>query len=1756
MNRLIILICTIAAIAPQTFADLAARSNLGLFGGQVEALATFDIASGSNRVYADLRGPNALYYSDVDAATWIESITAQETRGVVTDATFVYSIVNDTIWRSAGDDGRNWTEVLNATTSVYQGEAFHSIQHDGHRLMIGAASAVVYSSTDGDPAGWSRYAITSATEDDAVVAITSVPGMASTLFAVVQNVVKPASASNQIFKSTDSGTTWAAVTLPGSVTQPIQEIGIDPNNTDHIYLAGSSAQATIYLSTDGLTSSLKNITPASFASRFPQYIEFSNGLTWTTAHTYDPSTATWTAFPKTTNGTNLNDGAIAFDPDNASEVYTTSDVGVARSLDNGATWTEANNGLLGVQVNDVDVDLVAGSKNYALVATKSGVALTSVFQKPPTPADWTFPVFPQGTGGAPLTAAAFIWGTTNEMIVGENSENIYTSTDGGSTWTKTFTWSGSPIKDRSSVNDIDSAASSNVVYAGLGFWENGTDGVVVRSDDRGATWTETALTGVHVNALEVVGATLVYAAVGNQKDVSNASNQGIYGSVDSGSNWTQLTFGGSAIDGIVSDLAQDPVNPLFQYATITGGASNGLYQIEYATSGLNIAAMTNVTTAFGGPTGKNLTAVETNDTGTKVFAAFDQDIYEFNTTSNTWTLFSSGLNGEEIFVLFWDELVSGNSTGFYAHTEIAQATDDEPTATPTPTATFTQTPTPLPTPTNTPRPGNSAPVITFSPEIPASIIVGTIFTTQLFVTDADGDAVTLSLSSGAPAEILNVVQAGGNVSARLEISSATIAQVSFSLFAYDGSDATVRNIAVDAAEPTPTPTETFTPTPTPTPTPVVLADIVDTATSVETFSTLVAAIEAANLVEVLKGEGPFTVFAPTNDAFNALPEGTLESLLLPENQAELANILLYHVLPGQFNSSAVSQLSSAETATTNQQLVTFSQTDTGIQINGANIIDPDIEASNGIIHAIDTVLIPENLPNIVDVATNAGTFTTLVAALQLTALDETLSGTGPFTVFAPSDDAFQALPEGLLEALLLEENLEVLTQILTYHVVADQVISSEVASATELATVNGDPLTVTVGGESIQIDQSNITSVDIDASNGVIHVIDNVLIPSNVDVQPLIPTPTPTPTLTPTPVPGLPLPFTEDFEGLTLGDSVEEEVSATGVWTNTPPDGWSIDNLGVVGADTGLGVDEWIGWSFANKDWWVQTAGDQRRSEFVNGIGTVAIADPDEWDDIDSPGDLGTFNSFLTTPPISLVGVEANTVNLTFDSSWRDEDTQSANITVSYDGTSPVEVLRWSSDPSSPDFHDDFPNETVTVALNNPAGASTMVVNWGMLNATNDWWWAIDNVVIESQVPTPPTPTPTVTPVPGETPGEVPAVDEIVLGQGQGGRNRVQIRNFDPNSPFRLNQVITGFPVVPDPFLNAIGGGRGRTTYFSIGDLDGDSKTDIVFSFGTVLENANFPNIVIPFNMFERRPIGRTFNAFPAGTGDPVRFSGGEIRTAIGDFLADGQNLIATAQGASSERGLVRIWELNTDENRWRPVVQFQPLDNTPANNNANGGVTLAAGDVDNDGLDELLAGQTNSETSLTQFTVIDVDADGNHVRRNFVGFPAGFRGRGGIEVVVADLDGNGTNEIVVTSKSVIEGQPGNLISVIVPVIEGGVVTGFVRPANSVQQLIGDISLNPGGALNVGKGEFDGDSSNGDEIIIGSGAGAPQSFYRILKLTYDPNQGENGAITDLSYLIGPPKNLDFILPAFLNQFNPSSGEVFVDGAAFIDANLQ
>jgi transforming growth factor-beta-induced protein len=283
----------------------------------------------------------------------------------------------------------------------------------------------------------------------------------------------------------------------------------------------------------------------------------------------------------------------------------------------------------------------------------------------------------------------------------------------------------------------------------------------------------------------------------------------------------------------------------------------------------------------------------------------------------------------------------------------------------------------------------------------------------------------------------------------------------------------------------------------PTATPV-LADIVDTAVAAGSFSTLAAALGAADLIATLKSKGPFTVFAPTDEAFAKLPEGTVADLLKPENKAKLAAILTYHVLAGEVMASTVVTMDGKSAATVNGASVTIGVKDGAVTVDDAKVLTTDIKTSNGVIHIIDSVMIPKPvLADIVDTAVAAGSFSTLAAALGAADLVATLKSKGPFTVFAPTDEAFAKLPEGTVADLLKPENKAKLAAILTYHVLAGEVMASTVVTmdGKSAATVNGASVKIGVKNGAVTVDGVKVLTTDIKTSNGVIHIIDSVMIP-------------------------------------------------------------------------------------------------------------------------------------------------------------------------------------------------------------------------------------------------------------------------------------------------------------------------------------------------------------------------------------------------------------------------------------------------------------------------------------------------------------------------------------------------------------------------------------------------------------------------------------------------------------------------------------
>lgn len=268
--------------------------------------------------------------------------------------------------------------------------------------------------------------------------------------------------------------------------------------------------------------------------------------------------------------------------------------------------------------------------------------------------------------------------------------------------------------------------------------------------------------------------------------------------------------------------------------------------------------------------------------------------------------------------------------------------------------------------------------------------------------------------------------------------------------------------------------------------------IVEIAAADENFSILVAALTKANLVTALEGDGPFTVFAPTNAAFADLLADLGVSSLDDLSAEALTPILLYHVVSGKVLSSDLADgyVSTLSSGPGENSISLQVDADEVILNSTSSVTAADIMASNGVIHVIDKVLLP---PTVVDLAINNSNFSILVEAVLKAELAETLSGSGPFTIFAPTNAAFEELFATLGVSGIADLSKEALTPILLYHVVSGNVLSSDLSTG-DVATLNGD-IAISVGSTVTINGSSAVLLTDVQGSNGVVHVIDEVLLP-------------------------------------------------------------------------------------------------------------------------------------------------------------------------------------------------------------------------------------------------------------------------------------------------------------------------------------------------------------------------------------------------------------------------------------------------------------------------------------------------------------------------------------------------------------------------------------------------------------------------------------------------------------------------------------
>lgn len=268
-------------------------------------------------------------------------------------------------------------------------------------------------------------------------------------------------------------------------------------------------------------------------------------------------------------------------------------------------------------------------------------------------------------------------------------------------------------------------------------------------------------------------------------------------------------------------------------------------------------------------------------------------------------------------------------------------------------------------------------------------------------------------------------------------------------------------------------------------------DIVGTAVGAGQFKTLASLLTKAGLVKTLQS-GTWTVFAPTDAAFAKVPKATLTKL--GNNPALLKKVLLYHVVKGNVPAAKVVKLSGQKVKTAAGAKVMVNVRGKNVFVNGSTkVVTPDVKASNGTIHVVNKVLLPPE--SIVETAVAAGSFKTLASLLTSAKLVSTLQK-GTWTVFAPTDAAFKKVPKATLDALGKDPGL--LKSVLLYHVVKGDVTSAKVVklAGKSVKTVSGSPVRISVKAGKVFVDSSRVVTPDVNASNGTIHVINKVLIPS------------------------------------------------------------------------------------------------------------------------------------------------------------------------------------------------------------------------------------------------------------------------------------------------------------------------------------------------------------------------------------------------------------------------------------------------------------------------------------------------------------------------------------------------------------------------------------------------------------------------------------------------------------------------------------
>lgn len=276
---------------------------------------------------------------------------------------------------------------------------------------------------------------------------------------------------------------------------------------------------------------------------------------------------------------------------------------------------------------------------------------------------------------------------------------------------------------------------------------------------------------------------------------------------------------------------------------------------------------------------------------------------------------------------------------------------------------------------------------------------------------------------------------------------------------------------------------------------VTIAQAIGVQRDLTTFS---AYLQSSGLADVLDGTGAFTLFAPSDAAFAHLPKSVVESIAegSAEGRARLQDLLRFHVVAGAVGAPAVRKLTSV--AALNGQRASIGVSGKSTTVAGAKITATETRCANGVIHFLDAVMVPE-IRDLAATLADTGNHGVFLRAVKAAGLDDVLSGSRPMTFLAPTDEAFAALPEGVLEELLQPENKARLARILKHHVIPGRVFMDQLGKVSMAPTLGGQELLVRVAGEAFSLgvpgSEAKLVGGDVQAANGVIHVVDAVIQP-------------------------------------------------------------------------------------------------------------------------------------------------------------------------------------------------------------------------------------------------------------------------------------------------------------------------------------------------------------------------------------------------------------------------------------------------------------------------------------------------------------------------------------------------------------------------------------------------------------------------------------------------------------------------------------